>query len=139
MDDDRRTVGAKCRTCGRNLTVAEFRACDGMGHFCTAHRSGEATPKPVMSKPRRKRSVTSRAGRRVTESGDVEYPCKGQFASNGVIRAGKLADNHPSCPEDGWVFVCRNIGYGPGEIARLFIRNAEGRDFARRAGYEVSE
>ena len=75
----------------------------------------------------------------MTESGGAEYPCKGQFASNGVIRSGKLTDEHPSCPEHGWVFVSKNVGYGPGEIARLFIRNAEGRDFARRAGYEVSE
>jgi hypothetical protein len=50
-----------------------------------------------------------------------------------------LTNEHPCCPDGGWVFVCRNIGYGPGEIARLFIRNTQGQDSARRAGYEVSE
>jgi hypothetical protein len=51
-----------------------------------------------------------------------------------------LTCEHPSCPpEGGWLFVHKDIGYGPGEIARLFIANTEGRDLARRAGYEVSE
>jgi hypothetical protein len=78
-------------------------------------------------------------GRRVSASGAIEYSCKGQFARDGVTRAGKLTSDHPSCVGGGMVFVCDGVGYGPGEIATLFIRDPDGRDLARRAGYSCRD
>lgn len=138
LGDGDRKLAATCGTCGRQLTLAEFRACSGVGHFCTAHLHAEVSTKTKATRPsRRARASPPSRGRsrRVSESGAIEYPCKGQFASNGVIRRGKITSDHPSCFDGGVVFVCNDIGHGPGEIVTLFINDPVGRSLAERTGY----
>ena len=135
LSDTEPTVAAKCRICGRNLTVSEFRACGGVGHYCQAHLPASATVKARTPKRRTTPSGGTGRGAKVSESGVVEYPCKGQFASNGVIRRGKLTTDHPSCLQGEVVFVCKEIGYGPGEISTLFIKNFDGRKQAESTGF----
>lgn len=141
-----RKVGARCRICNQQLTVEEFRACSGVGHYCKTHlpASLAAKAQKAQSRPVRTRSnprsagsagTGSRRGRRISESGAVEYSCKGQFARGGVIRSGRLTTDHPSCAEGSAVFVCNGLGYGPGEIDTLFIRDPEGRRLAERVGF----
>lgn len=129
---------ATCRVCDRQLTVEEFRACAGVGHYCTTHLPADAAKTKRKSAPR-KRSTTSsgsKRGRTVTDSGVVEYSCKAQFASTGVMRRGKLTSEHPSAFGGGVVFVHEGIGYGPGEIVTLFIKDPDGRRLAERTGFE---
>ncbi|MBI4578879.1 MAG: hypothetical protein HY718_04200 [Planctomycetes bacterium] len=142
-----RRVGAKCRVCGQQLTVEEFRACSGMGHYCSSHLpAGRPRPSPTTRAPRpasgassvssgRSASSGSRRGRRISAAGAVEYSCKAQFARNGVIRSGRLTTDHPSCTDGEAVFVHNDVGYGPGEVATLFIRDPEGRRLAERVGF----
>jgi len=143
VDDTNRKVGAKCRVCGEQLTVAEFRACRGVGHYCEKHRpASTAGRKTTAVRPSRPRSASSGGGRRnrrISESGTVEFPCKAQFARNGVIRRGRLTSDHVSCPEGGVVFVSDGVGYGPGEIAVLFIRDPDGRRMAEHVGYDCHD
>jgi len=140
-DDPNRKVGARCRTCGRQLTVVEFRACTGLGHFCADHipLGTPVSPRPHRPAERSSPRPRGRAGggrhRRVTDSGEVEYFCKAQFARTGSIRRGRLTCAHPSCIAGQAVFVCDGVGYGPREIAILFIRDAEGRSLAERQGF----
>lgn len=138
MADGPQLTAAKCRTCGRQLTTEEFRACRGTGHYCATHLSAATAPAPRASRSSgstRSQPGTSRRGRRVSESGVIEYSCRGQFARNGVTRAGKLTTDHPSCIGEGAVFVCDDVGYGPGEIVTLFIKDPEGISLARRSGF----
>lgn len=65
----------------------------------------------------------------------VEYSCTAQFARNGVTRRGRLTADHPSSIGGSLVFVSNGLGYGPGEIATLFIKDPEGRAAAERAGF----
>jgi len=136
MNSESDLVAATCRICGRQLTLLEFRACSGLGHFCQEHlpagpapdrsawHGGAAARSPVQS-PSRPRKVPSE---------QADYPCKAQFARDGVIRRGRLTGNHPAC--SGRVaFVCRDMAYGPGEVVMLFIRNKEGRALAERCGF----
>ena len=142
MGEDERKVAATCRTCGRQLTLAEFRACYGLGHHCAVHLpAASASPAKATATPkkRRARSSATRRGRRVSESGVVEYSCRAQCASTGVIRRGKLTSDHPACPADGVMFVSRKVAYGPGEVVTLFIKDPEGRALAERAGYDCHE
>lgn len=142
MDSGDRKVGAKCRVCGEQLTVTEFRACSGRGHYCAKHlpaTTGRKTPTPRLSRSRSAPSGGGRRNRRVSESGVVEFPCKAQFARNGTIRRGRLTTDHPSCPDGGVVFVSESVGYGPGEVAVLFIRDPDGRRMAEHAGYECHD
>lgn len=133
MEDSEQKTGATCIACGERLTLAEFRACHGVGHYCEKHRpdpaAGARTKKPAK---RRRPSTTSRKS---ASSGPVEYPCKGQFAHDGVIRRGKLTVNHSLSLAGESVFVCNEIGYGPGEIVNLFIKTPEGRALAEKAGF----
>jgi len=69
----------------------------------------------------------------------VEYPCKAQFASTGVVRRGVLTSDHPSCLPGDVVFVHKKIGYGPGEIVTLYIKDARGRALAERTGYSCDD
>jgi hypothetical protein len=71
----------------------------------------------------------------VSANGVTEYSCKAQFARGGVIRSGYLTTDHPACTEGTAVFVHEEIGYGPGEIATLFIRDPEGRRLAEHVGF----
>jgi len=142
LDDQERKVAAKCRTCGEHLTVAEFRACSGVGHYCKAHLpSGSATRQKSAAPPKRRppRMSGGAKGPRVTPSGAAEYPCKAQFAGTGVIRRGVLTSDHPSCLPGDVVFVHKKIGYGPGEIVTLFIKDARGRALAERTGYTCDD
>ncbi len=141
MSEEPRRVAAKCRVCGERLTVEEFRACEGVGHFCGKHLPAKQVG--ASSKPRRpsrtKKSTAvkgNRRGRRISESGATEYSCKAQFARDGVIRRGKLTSDHPSCLEGDVVFVSKDVGYGPSEIAMLYIADPEGRARAQTAGFE---
>ncbi|MBN1513861.1 MAG: hypothetical protein JXB13_17730 [Phycisphaerae bacterium] len=137
MDTQDNMVAAVCKVCGRQLTVLEFRACSGLGHFCGDHLPAGPAPDRSISRGRAQAgtgSGGSRSRRQVTPLGPADYPCKGQFARDGVIRRGRLLSNHPSCP--GRVaFVCKDIAYGPGEVVLLFIRSAEGRALAERCGF----
>ncbi len=139
MGDEERMTAATCRSCGRQLTITEFQACRGMGHFCATHLHAPPPerPRPSKQQPRQPaiRSGASRRGRRISESGVIEYSCKAQFARNGVTRSGRLTSDHPSCIGGSMVFVSDGIGYGPGEIATLFIKDPEGRDAAERSGF----
>jgi hypothetical protein len=136
---------ATCLTCGKPLTSEEFHACAGLGHYCAAHlcnspkradKSTKAAPKPRKRSPRK---TGLRRGQRTSESGVLEYSCKAQFAGSGVIRSGWLTSEHASCPGNTVVFVHKKIGYGPGEIVTLFIKDSDGRRLAERAGYECHE
>lgn len=149
--ETQRKVGAKCRICGQQLTVEEFRACSGLGHYCSIHlpasmvkaRDAARPARPV--RPRTPGSGTpvppgsSRRGRRVSPNGTVEYSCKAQFARKGDIRSGRLTTEHASCGEGQAVFVYNDVGYGPGEIDTLFIRDPEGRELAERVGFVCHE
>ena len=140
MPDGEALTVAKCRTCGRQLTITEFKACSGVGHYCADHLAAVKSPaRTRVSRPSTpstpSKPGTSRRGRRISETGAIEYSCKGQFARNGVTRAGKLSTEHPSCLAGGAVFVCNDVGYGPGEIVTLFIKDPEGRSLAERNGY----
>jgi hypothetical protein len=138
MADEQQLTAAKCRTCGRQLTIDEFRACTGIGHFCSNHRptgAPERTRSATRPKPQGPRPPGNRRGRRVSESGVIEYSCKAQFARNGVTRSGRLTTDHPSCIGGAAVFVYDSVGYGPGEIATLFIKDPEGRSLAQRSGF----
>ena len=142
MSDRERTTAATCGTCGRHLTSEEFRACAGVGHYCTDHLPSSIHSDARVSRaaPRRSpRSARSRRGRHVSEPGVVEYSCKAQFAANGVIRTGWLTSDHPSCLEGQVVFVWKEVGYGSGEVVTLFIKDSEGRALAERTGYECHE
>ena len=142
MNDSDHRVAATCRICGRQLTVAEFRACNGFGHYCDAHLPTRAKQAPAPRAPPRRVSLAppgSRRGRRISETGVVSYSCKAQFASDGVIRRGRLTTDHPSSTEGSPVFVCKGVGYGPVEIAMLFIRDPDGRSLAQRAGFSCHE
>ncbi len=138
MADEQGMTAATCRTCGRRLTIEEFRACTGVGHYCAAHLPPPSASKTRSGPIRRAGtapSVGNRRGRRVSESGVIEYACRGQFARNGVTRPGRLTTDHPSSIAGGAVFVCNNVGYGPAEIATLFIKDPEGRALAERHGF----
>ncbi len=140
-DDQERKVGARCRTCGRQLTLAEFRACTGLGHFCADHiplgtSASARAARPARSPSPRKRDPGGGGRhRRVTDSGEVEYFCKAQFARTGTLKSGRLTCAHPSCIAGQAVFVCDGIGYGPQEIAMLFIKDPDGRSLAERQGF----
>ncbi len=139
---------ASCRTCGKELTIDEFRACAGLGHYCTTHLPAAPIKKASTTRktaPSEKKTTQtgSRRGRRVSESGVVEYSCRAQFARTGSIKRGKLTTDHPSCLPGEAVFVCSSserrgeeIGHGPGEIVTLFITDSEGLSLARKAGFE---
>ncbi|MBN1345841.1 MAG: hypothetical protein JXQ73_24330 [Phycisphaerae bacterium] len=139
MDNGERTVAAKCRTCGRNLTVTEFRECSGIGHYCKTHLP-VGSVKTTHAPRRATKRVPGKSGggryRRVNESGIVEFPCKAQFAGSGVVHRGKLTSDHPSCMEGDIVFVCKDIAHGPSEIILLFIKDPDGRKRAERAGFD---
>ncbi len=131
---------ATCKTCGRQLTIEEFRACSGIGHYCAKHlhakpESTQTKRGSTSPKRRTKRSSSTKRGRRISASGKVEYSCKGQFAGDGVIRQGWLTSDHPSCLEGDVVFVHKNIGYGPSEIVCLFIKDPQGKALAQRVGF----
>lgn len=141
-DETQRKVGARCRVCGQQLTLQEFRACSGIGHYCSSHLpvslARKAQPKPARPRPAPRPAGgagPSRRGRRVSPSGIVEYSCKAQFARLGTIRSGRLTTDHPSCVEGSAVFVYKGVGYGPGEVEMLFIRDPEGRRLAERVGF----
>ena len=146
VEDQQRKVEAQCRVCGRQLTVEEFRACRGVGHYCSTHlpasqvakaqRSGTSRPR---SRPAGSAGTGSRRGRRLSPNGVIEYSCKAQFARGGVIRSGRLTTDHPSCVDGIAVFVHNNLGYGPGEIDTLFIRDPEGRRLAEQSGFSCHE
>ncbi len=140
VTDGTRKLAATCRVCGRNLTLDEFRACAGAGHYCQSHLPSSATRKSPTTGTRKRsgsaRSSTSRRGRKVSESGVTEYSCKAQFSGSGVIRSGRLTTDHASSFRGGAVFVNKGIGYGPGEIVTIFITDPEGRRLAERAGFE---
>lgn len=151
MSDTQRKVGARCRICNQQLTVDEFRACSGVGHYCSSHlpaslvqKAQKAQSRPA-SRPKSSSASSalgppgSRRGRRLSESGVIEYSCKGQFARGGVIRSGRLTTDHPSCIEGQAVFVYNGLGYGPGEITTLFIRDPEGRRLAERVGFNCQD
>jgi hypothetical protein len=143
-EDKQRKVGATCRICSQQLTVEEFRACSGVGHYCSTHLpaslvakvKAKTAPRPRTRSPKSPAgSAGSRRGRRISENGIIEYSCKAQFARGGVIRSGRLTTDHPSSLECNPVFVYNNLGYGPGEIDTLFIRDPECRREAERAGF----
>ncbi len=69
----------------------------------------------------------------------IEYSCKAQFARKGDIRAGRLTTDHPSCDTGQAVFVYNDVGYGPGEIATLFIKDPDGRRLAEHVGFTCHE
>ena len=136
---------AKCLTCGKPLTNEEFHACAGLGHYCATHlsnsprhtdKSTKATARPRKRNPRR---TGLRRGQRKSESGALEYSCKAQFAGSGVIRSGWLTSEHASCHRNNVVFVHKDIGYGPGEVVTLFIKDSDGRRLAERTGYECHD
>ena len=174
MSEEVRKVGARCRECGQQLTIEEFRKCSGMGHYCSSHLSmaqAQATKKSsASSRATRLRAVSSsassssgssasdtagssvsasgstrssagsapagsRRGRRTSANGYTEYSCKAQFARRGEIRSGRLTQDHPSCDRGQAVFVYNDLGFGPGEIATLFIRDPEGRTLAESVGF----
>lgn len=143
MDDSERLVSATCRACGKQLTAGEFRACRGIGHYCTAHLP--LSPQPVRATaPRRASSPRStasegRRNRRFTESGGVEYPCKAQFASDGAFRRGRLTTEHPASSEGNAVFVINEIPYSSTEIVTLFIRDPDGRRLAVQSGFNCHD
>lgn len=137
-------VAATCRTCGERLTVSEFKACEGIGHYCAKHRpAGAATKTSSVPKKRTPRSSggsgAGRRIRRVSESGVIEYPCKAQMAGKGDMRRGRLTPDHPACEEGGVVFVIGDIAYGPDQVVTLFIRDPDGRRLALRAGFECHD
>lgn len=143
-DEPKRVVAAVCRICGRHLTLEEFRACRGMGHYCTSHHSlGTVKAENLRpSGPARRRSSKS-AGRTVDGRPPADrsarpsgYPCKAQFAKTAAIRRGRLTTEHASCVDGQAVFVSNEVGYGPAEIAMLFITHPEGRALAQSSGYE---
>ena len=134
--DSNRKLAATCRICSRPLTLGEFRACSGVGHYCTAHLAAVAGSKPTRARQRRSAGSTAgKRGRHISESGVTEYSCKGQFAADGVIRRGKLTSEHASCLDGDVVFVCNDVGHGPGEIVALYISDPKGRVLAERTGY----
>ena len=145
-EEVQRKVGASCRICGRQLTVEEFRKCSGIGHYCTVHLPASQVrataqakaPRPVRPRPS-SGSGGYRRGRRVSANGYTEYFCKAQFARRGDIRSGRLTADHPSCEPGQAVFVYNDVGYGPGEIDTLFIRDSEGRALAERVGFTCHE
>lgn len=141
MSDEAGKVAATCRTCGRRLTVEEFRACRGRGHYCKAHLSNavEKRRPTRRSRPRQPRAAGRGSGGRIAESSAVEYSCKAQFAADGVIRQGKLTADHPSCLDGDLVFVHKQVGYGPSEVATLFIADPQARRLAERSGYACHE
>lgn len=137
-----RKVGARCRVCDRQLTIEEFRACSGVGHYCAAHLPAGAVKSRKAARPSRTRSGSgrskpagSRRGRRVSANGVTEYSCKAQFARRGEIRSGRLTTDHPGATEGQAVFVYNDVGYGPGEVDTLFIRDPEGRRLAEHTGF----
>jgi hypothetical protein len=135
QDDGTRKSAASCKVCKRQLTIDEFRACSGIGHYCSAHLPSKA--RSAATKPASKKSPSTGRGRkRVSDSGAVEYSCKAQFAGTGVIRAGKLTTGHAASYQGHAVFVLKKIGYGPGEILTLFIADRDGRRLAERSGFE---
>jgi hypothetical protein len=118
------------------LTVEEFRACAGVGHYCANHLPEAETGRgPKRAKTTRRKAQTSTRGRSITPSGTAAYPCKGQFASDGVIRRGKLTADHPASLGGEAVFVWKDTGYGPGEVVTLFITDPKGRELAWAAGF----
>ena len=135
MAGSERMTAATCLTCGRQLTASEFHACSGIGHYCGAHLPGRSTPAAPRPQTRPASSGGKRSSR-VSESGAATYPCKAQFAGSGVVRRGRLTCDHPSSVQGNAVFVWEGVGYGPGEIVTLFIKNADGRALARKAGFE---
>lgn len=141
MPEKQRTVAAKCRVCGRQLTIEEFRACDGRGHYCKAHLTAAAPEPPKRPKRTRSSSASTggRRGRHVTESGAIEYSCRAQFARDAAIRRGRLTSEHASCSDGGVVFVSNKVGHGPSEIVTLFIKDPDGRRLAERSGYTCSD
>lgn len=146
MSEEPRKVGARCRVCNQQLTVDEFRACKGVGHYCTAHLPASRVRAASANRPSRPktstgagRSTGNRRGRRLSANGYTEYSCKAQFARRAELRAGRLTSDHPSCDPGSAVFVYNEVGYGPGEIDTLFIRDPEGRELARRAGFNCHD
>ncbi len=146
MDEaNQKKVGAKCQSCGKQLTLDEFRACRGMGHYCAAHRPlGGPRPQagiPSMrprspSAPKTKAAGPGR-GRKLSESGVLEYTCKGQFARDGRIRAGRLTTDHPACIDGSVQFVIEKTAYGPAEVPIVYVRDPQGKALAQKAGFEV--
>jgi hypothetical protein len=139
LSDSERLVSAKCRTCGKQLTATEFRACGGIGHYCSAHlpRSTGRSARPAHSPgaPARRPATVGRRNRRTTESGGVEYPCKAQFASDGAIRRGRLTTDHAASSDGNAVFVMNDVPYSATEIVTLFISDPDGRRLARQSGF----
>lgn len=147
-DEVPRKVGAKCRVCGQQLTIEEFRKCGGIGHYCVTHlpASQVRAAHARASRPSRPRASAgtrpptgNRRGRRVSANGYTEYSCKAQFARRGDIRSGRLTQDHASCNPGQAVFVYNDVGYGPGEVDTLFIRDLEGRALAERVGFTCHE
>lgn len=139
-EDQVRKVGAKCKSCGRQLTVDEFRDCSGIGHYCKEHLPVGSVAKPAVSRTPsarpRPRPTGNKRGQHRTESGAIEYSCKAQFAKNGVIKRGRLSTEHPAADEGQAVFVVDGIPYTPSEIAVLFIKDPDGRRIAQLAGFD---
>ena len=143
MSDSERLVSAKCRTCDKQLTAAEFRACSGLGHYCSAHLPASTGRSSRTAPVRRSESshvpTEGRRNRRLTESGGVEYPCKAQFASDGTIRRGRITVDHAAATEGNAVFVMNDIPYSATEIVTLFIRDPDGRRLAQRSGFHCHD
>ena len=146
-DQTPRKVGARCRVCSQQLTVDEFRACSGVGHYCATHLPASLIKARDASRPARTvrtRSSSSkgsnppgssRRGRRTSANGVTEYSCKAQFARKGEIRSGRLTTDHPACTPGQAVFVYDDVGYGPGVVDTLFIRDPDGRRLAEHVGF----
>jgi len=142
-DEPKRLVAAVCRICGRHLTLEEFRACRGMGHYCASHHSlGTVKAENLRPSGSPRRRPPKPTGDRSAADGSMRatgYPCKAQFAKTAAIRRGRLTTQHPSCVDGQAVFVSDGVGYGPAEVATLFIAHPEGRALARRSGYECHD
>lgn len=147
MDEaSERKVGAKCQACGKQLTLTEFRACRGMGHYCAAHRpAGGPRPQPGLptSRPRstpstaKPKAAGPGRGRKLSANGVLEYTCKGQFACDGRLRAGRLTTDHPACIDGSVQFVIEKTAYGPSEVPILYLKDPQGKALAKKAGFEV--
>lgn len=144
LEESERLVSAKCRVCNKQLSTTEFRACSGVGHYCSAHLPASSTrsrpaPSRRSSGSRPPAAEGGRRNRRFTESGGVVYPCKAQFASDGAIRRGRLTVEHSASSDGSAVFVIDDIPYTATEIVTLFISDPDGRRLALRSGFNCHD
>lgn len=141
LSEGERLVSATCRTCQKQLTVDEFRTAEARDIIAPRILPAQSRH-PQPPRPRSSASTGARKAAAIADSmkpGRQSTPCKAQFASDGVIRRGRLTCDHPACSDGSEVFVVNDVPYTPTEIVTLFIRDPDGRRIAQGSGFNCHD